>query len=217
MSWPRPLLLLLLLVSASCRPSEISLADAGIPDIVCQKTYSVGENSFWVNKVVDAVGRSKEVSARWRSPSAELGWLIRDEGPWFDHPTEVNVQMRFDTFDGEAVSTRLYADGLLIDERNQLGRRQTRSRPKWAAVLLPVSFHAPRKVPRLHGVRDLRMKAVLPDGRVVAEAALPLPDWALLDLHAEEGRREVERLAQSVATLGEPIAAGCEQLTGGDI
>lgn len=206
MRWPWPLLLL----AASCAGrEEISLADAGVPDHVCQKSFRIGEDFFWVTQVVDAVGRPKERSARWRSTRAEMAWQIREEGRWFDHPSEVRVEMMLDRVPGEAVSTQLLADGVLVDERVQLSRGQARRHPSGSAILV-ATFYAPAKVPRLHGVRDLRMKALVPGGTVIGEARLPLPDWSLADRYVEEGRRELETLAQD-------FASRCEQVTGGEI
>jgi hypothetical protein len=202
--------LLLLLLAPACAGRDIPLVDAGIPDWVCQKPYRLGEDFFWVSRIVDGAGAPKALTARWRSRDSELAWRIPDSGAWYERPTELRAQIELDDVPGETVSTRLYADGVLVDEREQLSRRAARRYPRGARVLLAASVFGSAKVPKLHGIRDLRMRAVGAGGRVIAEALLPLPDWSVVDRYVEEGRREVDLLADD-------FVAGCEQQTGGEI
>jgi hypothetical protein len=201
---------LLVLLASACAGRDIPLVDAGIPDWVCQKTYRMGEDFFWVSRIVDGAGVPKDLTSRWRSLNSELAWQIPESGAWFEHPSEVRAQIELDEVPGEAVSTQLYADGILVDEREQLSRRAARNHPRGARILLTASFFESARVPKLYGVRDLRMRAVVAGGRVIAEARLPLPDWSVADRYVEEGRREVDSLADD-------YVAKCEQQTGGEI
>jgi hypothetical protein len=199
----------ILLLLAFASPAA---AEAG--DWVCQKTYRFGEDRFWVNRILGPDGALKERSVRWRArrghDGAELGWAIPAAGPWHARPDGASLDMLLARVPREAVSTRLKADGRIVDLREQLSRRQARRHSRRSGLVLGASFLPPQPIPRLHGVRELRMEAVGADGRILAWTLLPLPQWKEVDRLAEQALRELE-------TLSADYRSNCLEQTGPEI
>lgn len=204
----RPLLLLLLLLLGMGRAWA---GEAREGDWVCSKTYRSGEAFFWVTQILDRDGRPKARLASWRSPDGtELEWTFPVTGAWHDVPSEAWLQIRFERPPRQALSTRIYADGRLIDARERMSRRQARGNRRVSVIVLSVSFLPPDPVPQLHGVSELRMQAVAADGRLLAERILSLPPWKDADRFVAEGLREIEAMRAD-------FRAKCLEQTGPEI
>lgn len=204
-------------------PSPITDPEPDPPGWVCQRTYRSGETQFWVNQALDSGARPLGRSAGYRthgSPSVDLFWEFPVEGPWHSNPTTATVDFGVKRPPRGPVTAFLHRSGQRLVERviiERKGWRGWRRIPHWGGS---IGFYgADARIPDFHGVTDLRLSVVDPQGALL-DAPVPLPDWAWIDARVAEAMPELAADAEAqfeLTAAGELSESRCMAQSGPDI
>lgn len=171
----------------------------------CQTGFQEGGTQFWVRNDLDEKGRhlAYMVGFAASSPIQEdtrLEWVIPPSGDWFARPYSVDLKFVFPAFVREGpVTALIYEDGILTAKQRLFTSEWIEQINKLSDVGPPgatisYSTYSSGGFPlRIHGTTELTAVAVGPDGRELARARFPLPDWARIDRLVAEAIPRLDR------------------------